>query len=554
MAIKFNPTTASLDLVNSNVASSTEPFVTIGNTSGLSAERALTGTTNQVLVTDNGAGSTVVLSTPQDIGTISSPTFANITISTLATLSSTSGSSAGGLSFAGDTTLYRRAAGSLKTDGGLVTGSNIGILVNSPSFNLGFGGTAARTIGVERATSGAGNSMTISAGGAQLGATDTAGGIVAINGGTNTGNSQGGGVALGAPVPGSTGTSDAAATTRFFIPSTTNAKILIGNSNTTVLDTNDGLNLLGTIQQYIYHKRHTTSNTAGNDFNFIAGGATSGATDKNGGSAVVSGGISTGTGESIVYLKTATPGSTGTTDRSPTIKMTVRGSGNVGIGTTNPANLLEVLSTTTPQFRVSYDTSNYATFDVSSLGILTITPTAGALVTNTISATRNTTVTTLTQAVITAQAKTSNDMADGFGATFRFDIQDNAGVQNNIAQIGGRRDGADNQGAMTFLIVDGAAGLIEAGRFNHLQNFGIGTTTPETKLHIAKASGTGGHGSITIEEEASTPSDPTSGTHVRMYMKADKLIFQYNDGGTVRYKYLDLTGTGVTWTHTTTAP
>jgi hypothetical protein len=41
-----------------------EPYVTIGNTAGLSAERALTGTANQVIVTDNGADSTVVLSIP----------------------------------------------------------------------------------------------------------------------------------------------------------------------------------------------------------------------------------------------------------------------------------------------------------------------------------------------------------------------------------------------------------------------------------------------------------------------------------------------------------
>ena len=61
-------------------------------------------------------------------------------------------------------------------------------------------------------------------------------------------------------------------------------------------------------------------------------------------------------------------------------------------------------------------------------------------------------------------------------------------------------------------------------------------------------------GAITLSELSSTPSDPTSGTEARLYMKGDKLIAQYNDGGTVRYKYLDLTGTGVTWTHSTSAP
>lgn len=48
---------------------STEAYVTIGNTSGLSAERALTGTTNQITVNDNGANSTVVLSAPQNLHT-----------------------------------------------------------------------------------------------------------------------------------------------------------------------------------------------------------------------------------------------------------------------------------------------------------------------------------------------------------------------------------------------------------------------------------------------------------------------------------------------------
>jgi hypothetical protein len=55
-------------------------------------------------------------------------------------------------------------------------------------------------------------------------------------------------------------------------------------------------------------------------------------------------------------------------------------------------------------------------------------------------------------------------------------------------------------------------------------------------------------------EVSTTPSNPVSGTQGNIYIKGDKLVIQFNDGGTVRYKYLDLTGTGVTWTHTTTAP
>ena len=62
-------------------ASAAEPYITIGNTAGLSAERSLTGTANQITITDNGANSTVVLSTPQNIHTGATPTFVGLTLS-----------------------------------------------------------------------------------------------------------------------------------------------------------------------------------------------------------------------------------------------------------------------------------------------------------------------------------------------------------------------------------------------------------------------------------------------------------------------------------------
>jgi len=37
-------------------------------------------------------------------------------------------------------------------------------------------------------------------------------------------------------------------------------------------------------------------------------------------------------------------------------------------------------------------------------------------------------------------------------------------------------------------------------------------------------------------------------------MKGGNLVIQYNDAGTIRYKYLNLVSTGVTWVHSTTAP
>jgi hypothetical protein len=59
---------------------------------------------------------------------------------------------------------------------------------------------------------------------------------------------------------------------------------------------------------------------------------------------------------------------------------------------------------------------------------------------------------------------------------------------------------------------------------------------------------------LTLREQAATPPDPVQDADGHLYVKDGKLVAQYDDGGTVRYKYLDLTGTGVTWVHTTTAP
>jgi len=39
-----------------------------------------------------------------------------------------------------------------------------------------------------------------------------------------------------------------------------------------------------------------------------------------------------------------------------------------------------------------------------------------------------------------------------------------------------------------------------------------------------------------------------------IYIKGTYFIIYYNDGGVTRYKYLDLSGTGVTWVHATSEP
>lgn len=55
-------------------------YVTLSINATLSNERVLTGTASQVIITDNGAGGTVVLSLPQNIATTSAPTFDSLSL------------------------------------------------------------------------------------------------------------------------------------------------------------------------------------------------------------------------------------------------------------------------------------------------------------------------------------------------------------------------------------------------------------------------------------------------------------------------------------------
>lgn len=96
-------------------------YVCISGDANIANERILTGTTNQIVVTDNGAGSTVVLSTPQDIHTAATPTFGGIIIADGGTI----GQAAGPLLTFDDTNDYLE-----------ITGCRVGIGVVDPHSEL----------------------------------------------------------------------------------------------------------------------------------------------------------------------------------------------------------------------------------------------------------------------------------------------------------------------------------------------------------------------------------------------------------------------------------
>jgi hypothetical protein len=98
----------------------------------------------------------------------------------------------------------------------------------------------------------------------------------------------------------------------------------------------------GSTARSILVERHPTADTAGNNLSLAAGGATSGATNKDGGDLVLASGAATGSGTSDIMFQTAAPGAAGTADRAATTKMVITGAGNVGIGTTTPTHLMSL--------------------------------------------------------------------------------------------------------------------------------------------------------------------------------------------------------------------
>jgi len=141
-----------------------------------------------------------------------------------------------------------------------------------------------------------------------------------------------------------------------------NANFFWDNSNTRLgLLTASPTNVLsfgGNAARTVWMERHTTSNTAGNNLTIQSGGAASGATDKNGGSLILSAGTSTGSGSSVVIFNTAPAGTSGTTDRSPV---------EAGRITDAGAYILKGGLTTATGVGIAFPASQSASSDVNTL-------------------------------------------------------------------------------------------------------------------------------------------------------------------------------------------
>ncbi len=304
---------------------SLSPMTTLGDiiyggTSGTNTRLAGNATSTKKFLRQTGTGSVsaapawdTVTSTDVGLGNVE-----NTALSTWAgsTNITTLGTIATGV-WSGTAIDHSKLTGIVQADvGGLTTGSSptfAGLSLGTGALNtvgnIEIDGTAARDITVGRASSGAGNIQLIQAGGAQSGATDTAGGDLQLKSGISTGagtstirfyTTSAGGSGIGDTNPG----------LKMSLLSSSGFRLFLG-SDTSPAATSDGFGMNANAAKSLYMNRHTTANTAGNSLTVKAGDATTSATDKNGGSLILKSGIATGTGSGIIQFQTSKASASG---------------------------------------------------------------------------------------------------------------------------------------------------------------------------------------------------------------------------------------------------
>jgi len=187
--------------------------------------------------------------------------------------------------------------------------------------------------------------------------------------------------------------------------------------------------------------------------------------------------------------------SAGLENPTPVSRMILTDSGRLGVRTSSPTYILDVNGTGNIEgtFRVASGNLLIANTVLEKVGIRTINPEATLHVESTLGGSasdipmkfvRNAVTTSTTQTSMIGKVTTTGDMTDGFGSKYRFVIQDNALVENNIGEIGMMRSGADNSGA--FFIDTANTGTLST-KFTILPNgnTGIGTTNPNQRLQVS---------------------------------------------------------------------
>ena len=189
-------------------------------------------------------------------------------------------------------------------------------------------------------------------------------------------------------------------------------------------------------------------------------------------------------------------------------KLFLSGSGFVGIGVTDPDAPLEILSASSPQLKLSYDGTNYATFAVASDGQLDITTVDASAAAGHIcfmpdgnvgiGTTSPAALTHLYKAALVASALPLEmlrlevvdegvDMAAGHGPGIDFYVGETGGSDHGgtLAVVREIEGDADSAAAMVFHTAADDTTPAERMRITSAGDVGIGTADPAAKLDVA---------------------------------------------------------------------
>lgn len=170
-------------------------------------------------------------------------------------------------------------------------------------------------------------------------------------------------------------------------------------------------------------------------------------------------------------------------------------------------------------------------------GTVTVEGTGSAIVVSGTSSTNNTIAVTNTSAGASAYAQVK--VSNGVGVALSL-----AGLSSGYSGISGYH--VASAGHVEAQLAGGLS-LAAYHAQGDIRFFSGGTTE---RARFASS------GHLILKELSTNPSttDLPSAAAIAVYTKADKLVFAYNNGGTMTYIYLDLDGSDTGWYHGLTAP
>ncbi len=279
---------------------------------------------------------------------------------------------------------------------------------------------------------------------------------------------------------------------------------------------------------------NSATDVVGRALTVAAGGAVAGTSvsDVVGGNLILQSGLGTGTGASTISFQTGTTLTTGTTLQTMSTKMTILGSGNVGIGTAAPLSKLDINggvavgsyagTAAAPSNGLIVSGNTQLGSSIATAGAEKLQVTGAAYISDTLgigtAATSNAIEISKTVGIVSLTSATGTNrafyLANNTGGSYYFGAENSAG--NGIFSTGGL--------AYALAINAASARAIQFGNGNTVRmtidtagNVGIGTTTPTALVGnvgpILEVASTGNTNSIVVISNGAT-ANSSNGSYV----------------------------------------